>query len=241
MYFYAHRLSTHVYVTQVQRPNLPALVANLHVRECPSYSRRQTTVPCNRSLQHNVNEGHLTSKLNFMTVPDLPSLIFPFHLLPSPVHPTGFFFCIFPGFLAIFILSCHRTTTMVTAKCFEFILPKSQIYFTYNHDLVALLLKIATNKSQYLDTNANYSTVTGMVWKYSCRWAYVCVLARTHSTHEVRALYTGCRLEPFVGCYLQVFESFFRRKHRYGSCLWHSIRINIHQTLFRNRWFYHSP
>ena len=33
-----------------------------------------------------------------------PSLIFPFHILPSPVHPTGFSFCFFPGFLAIFIL-----------------------------------------------------------------------------------------------------------------------------------------
>ena len=53
------------------------------------------------SQHHN---GHLTSK----TVPVLPSvdpsLIFPFHLLPSPVYPTGFSICIFPGFLAIFIL-----------------------------------------------------------------------------------------------------------------------------------------
>ena len=28
----------------------------------------------------------------------------PFHLLPSPVNPTGFSFCLFPGFLSIFIL-----------------------------------------------------------------------------------------------------------------------------------------
>ena len=28
----------------------------------------------------------------------------PFHLLPSPVHNTGFSFCFFPGSLAIFIL-----------------------------------------------------------------------------------------------------------------------------------------
>ena len=28
----------------------------------------------------------------------------PFHLLPSPVHPIGFSFCFFLGFLAIFIL-----------------------------------------------------------------------------------------------------------------------------------------
>ena len=48
--------------------------------------------------------GHLTSK----TVPVLPSLdpsiLFPFYLLPSPVHPTRFSFCFFPGFFAIFIL-----------------------------------------------------------------------------------------------------------------------------------------
>ena len=31
-------------------------------------------------------------------------LLLPFHLLPSPVHPTGFSFCMFPGFLAIFTL-----------------------------------------------------------------------------------------------------------------------------------------
>ena len=37
-----------------------------------------------------------------------PSLIFPFHLLPTPVHPTRFSFCFFPGFLAIFILSSNN-------------------------------------------------------------------------------------------------------------------------------------
>ena len=29
-------------------------------------------------------------------------LLFPFHLLPSPVHTTGFSFCLFIGFLVIF-------------------------------------------------------------------------------------------------------------------------------------------
>ena len=48
------------------------------------------------------------SKLNPRTVlvllsPD-PSLAFPFHFLLSPVHPTGFSFYFFPGFLAIFTL-----------------------------------------------------------------------------------------------------------------------------------------
>ena len=33
-----------------------------------------------------------------------PTLIFPFHLLPSPVNPAEFSFCFFSGFLVIFIL-----------------------------------------------------------------------------------------------------------------------------------------
>ena len=33
-----------------------------------------------------------------------PCRIFTFHLLPSPVHPTGFSFYTFPGFLVIFLL-----------------------------------------------------------------------------------------------------------------------------------------
>ena len=54
------------------------------------------------------HKGHLTSKPHlyrrfpfylFCTL-----LLFPFHLLPSPVHPTRFSFCFFPGFLAIFTL-----------------------------------------------------------------------------------------------------------------------------------------
>ena len=44
----------------------------------------------------------------YKTVPVLlslhPSFIFPFHLLPPRLHPTGFSFYILPGFLAIFIL-----------------------------------------------------------------------------------------------------------------------------------------
>ena len=46
----------------------------------------------------------ITFELNAKTVPVLPSLdpslMFPFHLLPSPVHPTGFSFCFFPGMIA---------------------------------------------------------------------------------------------------------------------------------------------
>ena len=43
---------------------------------------------------HLYMEGHITSKINFKMVPVLasfnPSLLFPFHSLPAPVHPTEF-------------------------------------------------------------------------------------------------------------------------------------------------------
>ena len=59
-------------------------------------------------LLYHPHKGHLTSKLNSKKVPVLssldPFLIFPFHLLPSPVHPTEFSFCFFPDFLSIVIL-----------------------------------------------------------------------------------------------------------------------------------------
>ena len=54
----------------------------------------------------------VTSKLNSKTIPVLPSLspflIFPFYLLPSPVHPTRFSLCFFPDFLVIFIFSSNK-------------------------------------------------------------------------------------------------------------------------------------
>ena len=59
----------------------------------------------------------LKSQLNSMTVPDLPSLIFNSHLLPSHLYTTGFSFCFFPGFLAIFILSWNsNSSTIVSIK-----------------------------------------------------------------------------------------------------------------------------
>ena len=71
------------------------------------------TDPC----ENQPHKGHLTSKLNSKTVPVLPSLkysrIFPFHLLPSPVHPTRFSSCFFPG--------CLRKSTKVTFKKYIFI------------------------------------------------------------------------------------------------------------------------
>ena len=40
-----------------------------------------------------------------LVLPSLnPSLLFTFHLFPSPLYPAGFSFCFFPGFLDTFIL-----------------------------------------------------------------------------------------------------------------------------------------
>ena len=67
------------------------------------------------SQPHN---GHLTFKLKYRRIPSYllcTLLLYPFHLLPSPLHPTGFSFSFFLGFLAIFILlssqqqSCGRS------------------------------------------------------------------------------------------------------------------------------------
>ena len=61
---------------------------------------------------HSGNWGSLESKLNSKTVHVLhsldPSLIFPFHLLPSSVHLARFPFWFFPGFFVIFILSSNN-------------------------------------------------------------------------------------------------------------------------------------
>ena len=50
-------------------------------------------------------------KFNSQTVPVLPSLDpslkLTFYHLPSTIHITGFSFCFFPDFLAIFLSCCH--------------------------------------------------------------------------------------------------------------------------------------
>ena len=64
-------------------------------------------------------------KLNSKTVavsPSLdPALISPFHLLPSPVHSTGVFFYIFPGFLVICILLSSNNISTYIPRSFSFI------------------------------------------------------------------------------------------------------------------------
>ena len=49
-------------------------------------------------------------------------LLLPFHLLPFPVYPTGYSFCLIPGFLAIFILLSSRQQQILElyTGCFRF-------------------------------------------------------------------------------------------------------------------------
>ena len=47
-----------------------------------------------------------------------------FHLLPSPVHHTGFFFYFFSGFLAIFILSSNNNSKLSHIPLYMKILQK---------------------------------------------------------------------------------------------------------------------
>ena len=83
----------------------------------------------------------LTSKLNSKTIPVLPSLdsspIFAFHILPSPVHPTGFFFCLFPDFLAIFTLlspNNNNNNNNIVARVAIYFLSHSTLKVS-NHNL----------------------------------------------------------------------------------------------------------
>ena len=59
------------------------------------------------------HKGHLTSK----TVPVLPSLIFPFHLLPYPVHVLPHFPSVSSLASLLFSSCCHRTTTTTITTC----------------------------------------------------------------------------------------------------------------------------
>ena len=71
-----------------------------------------------RIEQRGQGSPHLQTQLK--TVPALTSLdaslTFPFHLLRTPVHPTGLFFYIFPGFLAICISSSNDNSIMTTCR-----------------------------------------------------------------------------------------------------------------------------
>ena len=82
--------------------------------------------------------GHLTSKLNYRWFPSYllcDLLIFPFHLLPSRVHPTRFSFCFFPGFLAIFtLLSLNNNNLPIWKQWCRVIINRSLLNWMYSRD-----------------------------------------------------------------------------------------------------------
>ena len=64
-------------------------------------------------------------------------LLFPFYLLPSPVHPTGFSYCFFPDFITTTTkISSFRQTYVLTFKYFLVI--KAQ--WNYLHSFFSLIL-----------------------------------------------------------------------------------------------------
>ena len=64
------------------------------------------------------HKGHLTSKLKYRTVPVLPSLVFLFHLSPSPVHPTEFSFCFFPLPYHFYLVVIEQQHPTGVSSCF---------------------------------------------------------------------------------------------------------------------------
>ena len=84
-----------------------------------------------------------------------PSLIFPFHPLPSPWHPTGFSFCFFPGVLFICILlssNSNKTIPCVTfSSSLNYLVVNEQqqlgLFFEF------LWLKLSQNKKPWMTSN----------------------------------------------------------------------------------------
>ena len=59
---------------------------------------------CPLPCESQPHKGHLASKLKYRRFPSYllsTLLLFPFHLLPSPVHPIGFSSWFFPGYLVV--------------------------------------------------------------------------------------------------------------------------------------------
>ena len=78
------------------------------------------------------HKGHLTSKLKYRRFSFYllcTLLLFAFHLLPSPVHPTGFSFYFFPGFLAIFTLLSLNSNNLIESTDKKLITAKLVLLF----------------------------------------------------------------------------------------------------------------
>ena len=125
-------------------------------------------------LESQPHKDHLTSKLKYMRFPSYllcALLLFHFHLLPFPVHPTGFSFCFFPGFLIIFTL----LTTKISWKlhCNFFI--RTQ-YFSVVFNLNIAVLRF------FHSLNGQYSTGSR---------TYVIMSSNNDEINRLRALRSG--------------------------------------------------
>ena len=67
------------------------------------------------------HKGHLISEMIPVLSSLGPSLIYPCHLLPSPVQPTRFSFCSFSGFLAIFIMLSSNNNNETLHNIYQFL------------------------------------------------------------------------------------------------------------------------
>ena len=86
-----------------------------------------------------LHKGHRNSKLKyrrFLFYLPCPFLLFPFHLLPSPVLPTGFSFCFFPDFLAIFtLLSSTNNNFYFDNSACDWLIEMAPLYSSQSHVL----------------------------------------------------------------------------------------------------------
>ena len=71
---------------------------------------------CMYPCESQSHKSHLTAKLIYRPFPSYllcTLLLFPIHLLLSPVHFTGFSFCFLPGFHAIFTLLSSNNNSII--------------------------------------------------------------------------------------------------------------------------------
>ena len=107
------------------------------------------------------HKGHLTSKPNYRQFPSYllcTPLLIPFHLLPSPVYPTGFSFCFFPGFVAIFTLLSSINNNNFTVNRMKYLLlsiPKLFSQFVC-HDLPRKLIQNKPSQARNMNFVINY-------------------------------------------------------------------------------------
>ena len=126
-YFIEYRLKPHCAILPwCRRGSRGALAAHL--------SESCTPDPC----ESHPHRGHLVSKPNYRRFPSYllwTLLLFPIHLLPSPMHSTGFSFYIFPGFLAMFtsLSSNNNNNNNWSQNRFRTRLPRPTIRYKWRY------------------------------------------------------------------------------------------------------------